>query len=207
MDKQDNALPVVFSGEGRDYFGIWVVNLLLTVLTLGIYSAWAKVRRMHFFYRHTSLAGAAFDYHGEPLSILKGRTLAFLMFMAYQISAETQPMVAAIVLLVLMAVMHSFTAFPVDQNFLQALRELRMHELGADLFASAFWIALPVVAMLMFANLALGIVSRVAPQMNIFAIGFPITLSVGLIGVAVTLPMLEHPFSALMQRMLDMFAR
>ena len=53
-------------------------------------------------------------------------------------------------LLVLMAVMHSFTAFPVDQNFLQALRELRMHELGADLFASAFWIALPVVAMLMF---------------------------------------------------------
>ena len=102
---------------------------------------------------------------------------------------------------------NNFTAFPVDQNFLQALRELRMHELGADLFASAFWMALPVVAMLMFANLALGIVSRVAPQMNIFAIGFPITLSVGLIGVAVTLPMLEHPFSALMQRMLDMFAR
>jgi flagellar biosynthesis protein FliR len=64
-----------------------------------------------------------------------------------------------------------------------------------------------VVAMLMFANLALGIVSRVAPQMNIYAIGFPITLSVGLIGVAVTLPMLEHPFSALMQRMLDTFSR
>ena len=103
--------------------------------------------------------------------------------------------------------MNSFTAFPVDQNFLMALKELRMYDLGADLFASAFWIALPVVAMLMFANLALGIVSRVAPQMNIYAIGFPITLSVGLIGVAVTLPMLEHPFSALMQRMLDMFAR
>jgi hypothetical protein len=51
-----------------------------------------------------------------------------------------------------------------------------MYELGADLFASAFWISLPVVAMLMFANLALGIVSRVAPQMNIYAIGFPITL-------------------------------
>ena len=76
-------------------------------------------------------------------------------------------------LMVLMAVMHSFAAFPVDQNFLQALKDLRMYELGADLFASAFWIALPVVAMLMFANLALGIVSRVAPQMNIYAIGFP----------------------------------
>lgn len=82
-----------------------------------------------------------------------------------------------------------------------------MYKLGADLFASAFWIALPVVAMLMFANLALGIVSRIAPQMNIYAIGFPITLSVGLIGVAVTLPMLEQPFAALMQRMMDLFNR
>lgn len=110
-------------------------------------------------------------------------------------------------LMVLMAVMHSFTAFPVDQNFLQALKELGMYKLGSDLFASAFWIALPVVAMLMFANLALGIVSRIAPQMNIYAIGFPVTLSVGLIGVAVTLPMLEQPFAALMQRMMDLFNR
>ena len=54
---------------------------------------------------------------------------------------------------------------------------------------------------------ALGIVSRVAPQMNIYAIGFPITLSVGLIGVAVALPMLEQPFATLTQRMLDLFNR
>lgn len=110
-------------------------------------------------------------------------------------------------LMVLMAVIHSFEAFPVDQNFLQALASMQLHRLGTELFSSAFWIALPVVAMLMFANLALGIVSRVAPQMNIYAIGFPVTLSVGLIGVAVTLPMLEHPFTALMERMMDVFAR
>ena len=76
-------------------------------------------------------------------------------------------------------------------------------ELGGDLIASAFWISLPVVAMLMFTNLALGIVSRVAPQMNIYAIGFPVTLTVGLIGVAATLPMLDQPFAALMERMLE----
>jgi uncharacterized membrane protein YjgN (DUF898 family) len=52
-----------FSGTRREYFGIWIVNILLTVLTLGIYSAWAKVRRMHYFYRNTRLAGASFDYH------------------------------------------------------------------------------------------------------------------------------------------------
>ncbi|MEO8856867.1 MAG: flagellar biosynthetic protein FliR [Burkholderiaceae bacterium] len=110
-------------------------------------------------------------------------------------------------LMVMMGVVQSFEAFPVDQNFLQALSAMRIHELGADLIASAFWISLPVVAMLMFTNLALGIVSRVAPQMNIYAIGFPVTLTVGLIGVAATLPMLDQPFAALMERMLEIFAR
>jgi flagellar biosynthetic protein FliR len=109
-------------------------------------------------------------------------------------------------LLVLMAVVKSFTAFPVDQNFLQALKQMKLYDFGANLFASGFWIALPMIGMLIFANLALGIVSRVAPQMNIYAIGFPITLSVGLIGMATTLPMLDQPFMALMTRAIDLFS-
>jgi flagellar biosynthetic protein FliR len=58
---------------------------------------------------------------------------------------------------------------------------------------------------MLFANLALGIISRVAPQMNIFAVGFPITLVVGLIGIAVMLPMLDQPFLALMERSIELF--
>jgi len=108
-------------------------------------------------------------------------------------------------LIVLMAVIRSFEAFPVDQNFMQALQKMKLHTLGAELFASALWIALPIIGMLMFANLALGIVSRVAPQMNIFSVGFPVTLGVGLIGVAATLPMLDQPFMSLMERVLAIF--
>jgi len=108
-------------------------------------------------------------------------------------------------LLVLLTVIESFNAFPVDQNFLQAIGQMKLYELGTDLFATGLWMSLPMVGMLMFTNLALGIVSRVAPQMNIYAIGFPITLSVGLIGLAATLPMLEEPFNALMSRTLDIF--
>jgi len=108
-------------------------------------------------------------------------------------------------LMVLMAVNKSFVAFPVDQNFLQALGTMKLYQLGTDLFASALWMALPMVGMLMFVNLALGIISRVAPQMNIFAVGFPITLVVGLIGIAYTLPMLDQPFLALMGRVMDIF--
>ncbi|MGI9134411.1 MAG: flagellar biosynthetic protein FliR [Rhodoferax sp.] len=108
-------------------------------------------------------------------------------------------------LMVLMAVNRSFQAFPIDQNFLQALARMKLYRFGSEIFASALWISLPMVGMLMFVNLALGIVSRVAPQMNIFAIGFPITLVVGLIGIAFTLPMLDQPFMALMERMVEIF--
>lgn len=44
-----------FTGTGSEYFRIWIVNLLLSIVTLGIYSAWAKVRRMKYFYRNTRL--------------------------------------------------------------------------------------------------------------------------------------------------------
>lgn len=108
-------------------------------------------------------------------------------------------------LMVMFATIRSFQSFPVDQNFLDTLAQMKIHNLGADLFASALWIALPMIGILMFANLALGIVSRVAPQMNVFAVGFPITLSVGLIGIAVTLPMLDQPFMILLERSIDMF--
>ena len=109
-------------------------------------------------------------------------------------------------LLVLMAVIKSFQNFPVNQNFLEALKQMKVLDLGVDLFASGLWIALPLIGMLMFANLALGIVSRVAPQMSIFAIGFPVTPSVGLLGMAAMLPMLDEPVMALMQRAIDVFA-
>ena len=68
--------PLRFTGNGAEYFGIWIVNLLLTIVTIGIYSAWAKVRRLQYFYRHTELAGSSFDFHGSPIKILIGRVIA-----------------------------------------------------------------------------------------------------------------------------------
>jgi flagellar biosynthetic protein FliR len=108
-------------------------------------------------------------------------------------------------IMVLMAVNRSFQSFPIEQNFLEALGKMQLYRLGTDLFASALWIALPMIGMLMFTNLALGIISRVAPQLNIFAIGFPITLLVGLVAIAVTLPMLDQPFINLMGRVIEIF--
>lgn len=72
-----------FTGQGWEYFRIWSVNLVLTIITLGVYSAWAKVRRTQYFYRHTHLAGSSFDYRGQPVAILKGRLVALGLFALY----------------------------------------------------------------------------------------------------------------------------
>ena len=59
--KQSRTFPVEFSGSAREYFRIWIVNLCLTLLTAGIFSAWAKVRKKRYYYSHTTLMGLLFN--------------------------------------------------------------------------------------------------------------------------------------------------
>jgi len=108
-------------------------------------------------------------------------------------------------LLVVAAVAQSFVAFPVGGDPFAFLRAVEPQRWGAEIFSLGLWIALPLVAMLLFANLVLGVISRIAQQMNVFAIGFPVTLGVGLVGVLVTLPLLETPFTMALERMLAQF--
>ena len=91
-----------FTGGAREYFGIWVVNLFLTLVTLGIYSAWAKVRRKRYLYGSTWLAGSNFEYHGNPVAILKGRLIAVAAFVAYTLAANFSPRLGAVLLLAMM---------------------------------------------------------------------------------------------------------
>ena len=74
-----------FTGSGSEYFKIWIVNVLLTIVTLGIYSAWAKVRRLRYFYNNTRFAGSSFDFHGSPIAILKGRIIAVVLIAGLQV--------------------------------------------------------------------------------------------------------------------------
>lgn len=64
-----------FTGTGAEYFRIWIVNVALTILTLGVYSAWAKVRTKQYFYRHMWLEDSTFEYLASPIPILKGRII------------------------------------------------------------------------------------------------------------------------------------
>jgi uncharacterized membrane protein YjgN (DUF898 family) len=86
-------IPFEFRGSGGEYFRIWIVNLLLTIVTLGIYSAWAKVRRMRYFYGNTILDGHSFEYHAKPLQILKGRLIVFGAYLAFSFLAGVFPLI------------------------------------------------------------------------------------------------------------------
>jgi uncharacterized membrane protein YjgN (DUF898 family) len=97
-------LPLSFTGSGSEYFRIWIVNALLSIITLGIYSAWAKVRTLQYFYRNTQLDGATFDYHGSPTAILKGRAIVFVLALAYNLASHASPLLAVGLAVVLAAV-------------------------------------------------------------------------------------------------------
>ena len=96
------AEPLRFTGSGSEYFRIWIVNVLLTIVTLGFYSPWAKVRRLKYFYGNTYLLDAPFDFHGRPLPILAGRVIAIGFLFVYsnphiftwQLSAATAVAIA-----------------------------------------------------------------------------------------------------------------
>lgn len=101
---EPRQLPFHFSGQGGEYFQIWIVNILLSIVTLGIYSAWAKVRNKRYFYGNTQLDGASFDYLANPITILKGRLIAVGLFALLSAINAVAPYLSPIASLLFMLV-------------------------------------------------------------------------------------------------------
>lgn len=91
-----SVLPLRFQGSGAEYFRIWIVNLLLTLATLGLYYPWAKVRRLKYFYNHTLLAEHGFEFHGVPRAMLRGMTMVGLLFFLYSFASDFSPLAGLI---------------------------------------------------------------------------------------------------------------
>ncbi len=72
-DVSPHGRHLEFTGTGAEYFRLWVVNAALTLLTLGIYSAWAKVRKVGYFARNTRAFGDPLHFTANPWAILRGR--------------------------------------------------------------------------------------------------------------------------------------
>lgn len=102
-------------------------------------------------------------------------------------------------LMLLATLAHSFTALPVGATAPGNGSWLNIANAGAVVFSSGLLLALPVIVALLITNIALGILGRVAPQLNLMAVGFPLTLTLGLIALALSLAYLSAPLQQLFE--------
>ena len=153
VDTRDIAraqrIPFEFSGKAGEYFKIWIVNILLTILSLGIYSAWAKVRRKRYFYGNTHLKDSTFEYHAQPLQILKGRLIAFGALVVYAAVEAILPLAAAVLAILfvfavpwLVIKAHAFNS----RN--SSYRNLRLNFKSNYAGALAVYIGLPILSVI-----------------------------------------------------------
>ncbi|GAA5512079.1 hypothetical protein Dcar01_00793 [Deinococcus carri] len=82
--------PVTFSGQAGEYFRIWIVNTALSVVTLGLYLPWARVRQRQYLYGHTWLDGQNFEYTANPVALLRGYLIVGAFFLAYLITGNLE---------------------------------------------------------------------------------------------------------------------
>ena len=77
--------PLTFSGTGLQLFGIQILNMFLTMLTLGLWTPWARVRKRRFFYSNTRILDEGLDYLATGFDIFKGWMIVTLIFAIYVI--------------------------------------------------------------------------------------------------------------------------
>ena len=125
----------------------------------------------------------------------RGRSSAISQFLTLIATMAFLSVNAHLVLLEGLA--ESFISLPVSGTPIAVAAPYQMARWGAIIFSAGLQLSLPIVAGLLITNIALGILTRAAPQLNIFGIGFPISLGVGLLLITQTLPYLSMPLQKL----------
>ena len=90
-----------FEGSGSEYFKIWIVNVLLVIVTAGLYYPWAKVRNHRYFYGNTTLEGRNFEYHATGKQLFLGFLVAMLLFITYIVIQQVSPVGSLVIVLIL----------------------------------------------------------------------------------------------------------
>jgi len=143
---QPNHHPFEFHGKAGEFFKIWIVNILLSIITLGIYSAWAKVRTRRYFYNNTYLMNAPFDYLADPVKILKGRLLVLAFVIIYVAIAALFPEAEAVLILLFIPVFPWVIIKALKFNWYNSAYRNILFHFNAD-YLKALWvfIGLPIL--------------------------------------------------------------
>ena len=152
MAAGEHRLPIRFIGSGSEYFRIWIVNLLLTLVTLGLYYPFAKVRRLRYFHGATEVGGHPMSFHADPWKMLRGYLLVVLLFAAYGGAGHFSPVAGLVAFCIIAALWpalwHSSLCFRLANT---GWRGLRLHFTGTRggayrALAPGFALALVLVA-------------------------------------------------------------
>lgn len=190
------SLPAMPTVQPASLAGLWI---LLQQMLIGIGMGFAA-----------KIVFTAFDLAGEFIGTQMG--LGFATFYDPLNSSQTPVISEFISLLALLLFLamnghllyfatlaQSFSAIPVSATPLAAGSWLNLAELGSKIFSAGLLLALPIVVALMITNIALAVLTRAAPQLNIFALGFPLTLIGGFIALAISLNYLATPIQAIFE--------
>lgn len=145
-----HQLDIRFTGSGSEYFRIWIVNLLLMLVTLGIYYPWAKVRRLRYFHGNTLVGNEPLDFHGNPKKMLKGYALVGVLLVLYVAAGEYSPTAKLLAFLIVMALgpalLKSSMQFRLANTSWRGLRLAFKGSLG-DAYRAALPLLLPGLVM------------------------------------------------------------
>lgn len=103
-------------------------------------------------------------------------------------------------LMLIWSLSESFRLFPASGAWTIPVEPMALVHAAGDIFAIAMSISMPILAVMLLVNVVLGLMARVAPQLNLFAVGFPLTVVAGLAALTLFLPTLEAPLRAVLQR-------
>jgi uncharacterized membrane protein YjgN (DUF898 family) len=104
LPAQPRVLEIRFTGSGSEYFRIWAVNLLLILVTFGLYLPFAKARRIRYFYANTFVDGQALSFHGDAWKMFRGFVLLVLLMGVYSVAGRFSSTAAFVAFLILCAV-------------------------------------------------------------------------------------------------------
>jgi flagellar biosynthetic protein FliR len=110
-------------------------------------------------------------------------------------------------LLMIEVLVRSFEWLPVGTATVRAEGWGYIARAGAAVFAAGLLLSLPVIGVLLVANISLGVLTRAAPQLNLFAVGFPVTLTAGFIGVLLIMSNFAPVLQSLFERGFDEIGR
>ncbi len=149
-----------FTGKTGEYFGIWIVNLLLSIVTIGIYTAWAKVQRLRYFYGNTWLDGHNFEYHAKPMQILIGRLIVIGALIVYNILVSISPAFGLLILPYLIAFPWLLNKSMAFNARMTSYRNVRFN------FRGNYWSALGIFVLMPFAVIfTLGLLAPLGSRM------------------------------------------